>query len=141
MKYYINKTSPTDSKLKIIDNLNAYIAKNIDKSLEITINNKRTSKQNNSLHLYFSLVAKEFNNLGLDFSKIFKDEFNMIVTPDVVKENLWKTIQKAMYGSKRTRDLNVHEIDKIYDVLHNKLINYGIYVRFPNKDELMELQG
>jgi len=137
MRRFIGKNYSNDQALKIIDEINTYIAQNKGISdIEITINNKRTLKQNNALHKYFSLISEEFNNRGLDFSKTFKEDFHMIVTPDIVKENLWKPVQKAYYGTVKTRQLKKEQIDKIYDTINKKLSEkFGIYVPFPNKED------
>lgn len=136
MKFYIRKNDTNDFKLNIIDNINILMAENQGISdMEITINTKRTGKQNNGLHLYFDLVAQAFNESGLDFTMFFKKEWSIIVTPDIVKENIWKPLQKIMFGTTRTRDLKKQsEIDAIYDVTNKKLSEFGISVEFPNKD-------
>lgn len=105
---------------------------------EITINNKRSLAQNNALHLYYSLLSDEFNNQGLDFEKIFKNPVAIIITPEIIKECMWKPLQKAMFGTKSTTKLSKQkQIDMIYDVLNKKLSeSFGIHIPFPNKEDL-----
>lgn len=97
-------------------------------------------KQNNSLHKYFELVSEALNNQGLDFTKIFTNPVAIMITPELVKECMWRPIQKSMFKKLSTTTLEKQqEIDKIYDVM-NKFLGekFGVYVEFPNKEKLKE---
>lgn len=104
--------------------------------VEIVVNNKRTLRQNNALHKYFELLSVELNNQGLDFTHVFKNPVAIMITPEIVKECIWKPIQKAMFKTKSTTKLSKQEqIDKIYDVINKKLSEeFGIYVEFPSEE-------
>ena len=65
-------------------------------------------------------------------------EGEMFGNPFVIKEFMWKKIQKTMFGKDSTTKLKkTEEIEKIYDVI-NKLLSekFGIYIPFPNKEEV-----
>jgi len=137
MKFKINKNATNEHKLDLVDNINKCIAENQDVSdMEITINTKRTLQENSALHKYYDLLSEEFNNVGLDFQTFFTKPDNLIITPVVIKEFIWRPVQKAMFGKKSTKELTkTGEINKIYDVINKKLSNWGIYVPFPDKKD------
>jgi len=137
IKFQFYKTDTEKQRNIKLDYFYEMFNKMLEKGdLEITLNNKRSLKQNNSLHLYYELLAKEFNNAGLDFKQIFDNPVDIIITPLIVKECLWKPIQTAMFGTKSTTKLSKQEqIDKIYDVINKKVSEFGIYVPFPNKED------
>jgi len=138
IKFQFYKTDTEKQRNVKLDYFHEVFTKMLEKGdVEITINNKRTSQQNKALHQYFKLLSEEFNNAGLDFKQIFDNPVDIIITPLIVKECLWKPIQTAMFGIKSTTKLSKQEqIDKIYDVINKKVSEFGIYVPFPNKEEL-----
>ena len=85
----------------------------------------RTPLQNDSLHLYFRHVAQALNESGNGFVKtvrVMREGFEMEWTETLVKEVLWKEIQKTMYKKVSTTQLSKHEeIDMIHDVLNRFL--------------------
>lgn len=101
---------------------------------------KRTLKQNAALHLWFTMLADELNIAGLDVMKTMKQDFEIPWTPILVKEIIWKEIQKALYDKKSTTELlKKEEIDIIYNVINRELsrIHKGLNVpEFPNKEQL-----
>lgn len=135
MKIIFYKKDTENQRNKKLNYFHEIFNKNlINNDFEIIINNKRTLKQNSSLHLYFEMVSKELNEAGLDFQKIFKNPTAIIITPLIVKECMWRPIQKAMFNTKSTTKLSkTKQIEMIYDVLNKKLSEFGIYVQFPNK--------
>ena len=54
---------------------------------------KRTLKQNNALHKFYSLLSDELNTAGLDMVAVLKEGADIPWTPDNVKERLWKPVQ------------------------------------------------
>ena len=97
---------------------------------------QRTSQQNRSLHLYFTLLADELNSAGYDMRKTLQDSIDIPWSPSSVKSFLWKPVQEAMLEKESTTELTTKEIDRIYDVI-NKAIGErtGVHVPFPSKDE------
>ena len=96
---------------------------------------QRTSQQNKSLHLYFTLLADELNAAGYDMRRTLKPGVDIPWTPELVKQYLWKGIQEAMLGSDSTRGLTTKEIDQVYDVLNKHLgETTGVHVAFPTKE-------
>ena len=97
----------------------------------------RSNQQNSALHLYFNLLAEELNQHGLDMKHFLKVDISW--SGLMVKELLWKPLQKVYLGEKSTTKLKTEDIDKIYDIL-NKVIsersNGNIQVAFPSIEEL-----
>lgn len=99
----------------------------------------RSKKQNRALHLYLTLLSTELNLKGFDMKKIIKTDISW--TPYSAKENLWKPIQKAMFGKKSTVQLNTFEINEIYDNLNRTIIELTtgeVQIPFPCLDELFK---
>lgn len=91
---------------------------------------KRTSKQNNSIHLLFEEIARELNNSGIDMRVLIKN-LQVSHTKKSVK-GIWKAICEAKYGKKSTTELTSKEIDEVYDEFNRLLSEFGIHVAFPS---------
>ena len=98
---------------------------------------QRTLKQNNALHLYFTLLADEMNTAGYDMKKVIRQEVDIPWNLYSIKEYLWRPVQEAQLGKKSTTKLTKDEIDKIYDTV-NRVIGErtGIHVPFPSIESL-----
>ncbi len=105
------------------------------------IKDKRTLKQNRALHLYFTLLANALNNAGFDMKKTIREDIDIRWSGKMVKELLWRPIQKVHLRKYSTARLKKDDIDKIYDIL-NKVIGErtGVFVEFPNEDYLVEYE-
>lgn len=96
---------------------------------------KRTIRQNKALHLFFRLLADEFNEHGLDQRKVLKETIDIPWTEKAVKEQIWKPIQKALLGIESTTDLERQEVDKVWDVINKNIgEKFGLYIPFPSDD-------
>jgi hypothetical protein len=106
--------------------------------IEIKVNTKknRTLTQNAALHVYYRNLADALNDAGMDVRKTLKPSFYMMWTPNLVKELLWKPIQEALTGQKSTTKIERADPSKVYDVLHNKLTDWGIDVPFPSVESI-----
>lgn len=87
---------------------------------EITITIKqgaRTNTQNNSLHLFCGHQAILLNDQGLDQVKVIeqmRDGVELEWSKHTVKDNLWRPLQKAMFGKDSTTKINTVEPSLIY---------------------------
>lgn len=97
---------------------------------------QRTLKQNKSLHKYFSLLAEELNNAGLDMKHVLTVDIPW--TPENIKEWIWKPVQKAQLVKESTTELTTAEVNKVYETV-NRLMGdkFGIHVPFPSDEESM----
>ena len=97
---------------------------------------QRTDSQNSAMHVFFKQLAEALNDAGLGMREVMKPAYFMDWTAYSVKEHLWRSIQRKLYGKESTRDLNkVEEITKIHAVLMRELgeKHHVEYIPFPSK--------
>lgn len=96
-----------------------------------------TSRQQRSLHLYFSLLATELNAAGLNVQLVLEKKMDIDWTPELVKNILWRPAQIAILQKYSTTKLHkIEEIDKVYDHLTRHLGTlFGVSVPFPHFDK------
>ena len=127
-----------DHKFRYNEDLMKFDGKDALISIE-SYKQHRSNAQNRSLHLYFNILAEELNAHGLDMKSFLKVEINW--NGLMVKELLWKPLQKIQLGEKSTTKLKTDDLNKIYDVL-NKVISDrsggNIQVAFPCVEELFK---
>ena len=82
--------------------------------------NTRSSAQNRALHLFFTQVANQLNEIGIPF--VYKElkgiEIETTWTAELFKEMTWKPLQKVMFGVESTTKLKRDQIDPIFDVIN-----------------------
>ena len=96
---------------------------------------KRTSTQNNALHLGCKLIADALNNAGLDMRKVLKPEVEIPWTTLSVKDHLFRPVMKAMTSKESTTELaKLGEIEGVWDTVMRFLgQNHGLdYIPFPS---------
>jgi len=96
---------------------------------------QRTIQQNKAMHVDFKLICDALNDAGLDQRKVLKPSISIPWTEHAVKEQLWKPIQKALYGKESTTELDkLKEIEHVHDVLMRHLgEKFEIeYIDFPS---------
>lgn len=105
--------------------------------------NTRTTKQNSALHLLFTIVSSQLNEMGVDFQYfgLKGQTLSMRHTPHLVKEMVWKPIQKALFDIDSTTKINTEQINEIVDVLAKFFGDKGIVIEFPSRETLENLIG
>lgn len=107
--------------------------------METNKDTTRTEQQSRALHLYFDLLAKEFQKEGITMTTILqKFIVDTPATKTTIKELMWKPLQMAILEKGSTTQLSKNEeIDLIYDSM-NKFTSetFGISVPFPNEEKL-----
>lgn len=101
----------------------------------------RTPIQNNSIHKYLELVARELENGGHTMQDVVKVITRVEITPtkENVKEIIWREIQKALFGKKSTTELSTAEVSKVYEVMAMFLAReFGISLPFPSEENTEE---
>jgi len=81
----------------------------ITTNIKIMATDKRTLKQNKSLHKYCELLADALNDAGLDMKKVLRPTIDIPWTKTSVKEHLWKPIQEAMLSKESTTEMQTNE--------------------------------
>lgn len=76
------------------------------------VDQTRTQRQNNSLHLWLSQIEEHCNNLGLTTDCLFKNPGELPITRHMLKDFLRMT-GNMMFGKKSTTELTKSEIDKV----------------------------
>lgn len=99
----------------------------------------RSSLLNSALHLYFTLICDQLNELGLEFNYtgIRGLDFSVRYTPHIVKELIWKPIQIALFDIESTTKVNSKEINEIIDILSKFFGDRGVVIEFPSFESLM----
>ena len=110
---------------------------------EVTIDikkhkNTRTQRQNRAMHKLFREISQQMNEQGLTLQQVLRSDVETMMTPKLVKEVIWRPVQKAMYGKESTTQLTTDEVDKVFDVINKHLGKHGIHVPFPSIETLME---
>ena len=94
----------------------------------------RTLTQNASLHKFCSMLAQAMNEAGFDFRVFIKEGYPVPFTEELVKEYIWKPIQKAVTGHESTTKPEPKQYSEVYDVLNVKLADHGLYVPWPCRE-------
>lgn len=106
------------------------------------ITKKRTLQQNRALHLFFKMLSDNFNDLGMTF--VYRGlkgiELETPYTETLIKETLWKPIQKALFDIESTTELTTEMINKILETLNKFFGEKGIQVNFPSQFDLLVKQ-
>ena len=104
------------------------------------VSQTRTSIQNRSLHLFFTQVANELNDLGIPFvyHGLRGQELEMQWTGELFKNMTWKPIQEALFGTNSTTKLKREQIDPIFEVINKFFSDRGVEISFPNKFDFYE---
>jgi len=99
---------------------------------------KRTLRQNASLHLFYELLATELNSSGLDMKKVLKPTIDIPWTQENVKNHLWRPIQEAMLNKESTTELTTKEVSQVYEVLNRHLgEKLKVHVPFPSDEQTL----
>lgn len=97
----------------------------------------RTPSQNSAIHLYFRMVAEALNDAGKDMETVL--QLKTIDVPwneAMVKEVLWKAVQRSMEKGEHTSDLETTDITEIYETLNRWMgAKLGVSVEFPHNEE------
>ena len=121
-----------------------FLKKNIGKTLVImteeefkkATNGLRSEEQSNAMFLWFSWIEKETENRGITWNQLVGKTHQLKITKQGLHD-MWKQLQKALYGTKSTKQLKkTKEIDTIIEHFVDLFGLVGMEVPpFPNDDE------
>jgi len=99
----------------------------------------RSDSQNRALHLFFTIISSQLNEMGLEFKYLgLKGQIlETRYTPDLIKNYVWRPIQEIMFDIKSTRKINTKQINDIIDVLAKFFAERGVLIEFPSIETLM----
>jgi len=94
----------------------------------------RTALQNRSIHMYFKLLAYELNEAGFDVMKTMRHDVPIPWNEHLIKELIWRKVQKVMTDKRSTTKLDTGEISQIYETINRLLAQTtGVSVPFPDR--------
>ena len=98
---------------------------------------QRSVPQNRALHLFYDWIAEMLNDAGLDMRKTLREDIEISWTPLMVKEYLWRPVQKIKLQKKSTTELTTVEIDIVAEdlirYLNTKFPGLDLSVEFPSR--------
>ena len=112
------------------------------KTIDLIIKrNTRSTKQNSALHLLFTVLSSQLNEMGLEFRYLGLSGqiLEMRYTPELVKNHVWRPIQESLFDIKSTTKINTIQINEIVDVLIRFFGERGIVIEFPSKEQIDNL--
>ena len=103
----------------------------------------RSGSQNSALHLFFTIICEQLNEIGLEFHYfgVKGQELTCRYTPHVVKEFFWRPTQIALFDIKSTTKINTAHINEITDVVVKFFGEKGVIIDFPSVEGLMNKKG
>ena len=104
------------------------------------IRKTRSNLENRALHLYFTHVAIALLEVGINYhytDVITGEVMEIPFTGELVKDWIWRPLQKTMFKVESTTKLTNSMINDILDVLSLWLGEKNKLVKFPNKMDLL----
>ncbi len=97
-----------------------------------------------SLHVYCTKLAGALNDAGYDFKKFLEvSQYKLDVpfTKDLVKDQLWRTVQIAQTSKKSTTEITPYEAIRIYEIVNNRVAELtGVSVEWPCEENRREIK-
>ena len=137
--------SAVNKQVIIIDNEIArrHAISQIENNTDLTVTiertkRKRTTSQNAAIHKYFTLLADQLNDAGLDMRKVLTKRPDIPWSGETVKIHIWREVQTAMGLGESTAALNSDQVTMVYEVVARFLSErFGVFVPFPSDDKLI----
>lgn len=107
--------------------------------MQTTNEKQRSQLQNNSLHLWLTLVASALNEQGLDVRQVLAKSKRQDIpwTMAACKEHLWKPVQLAYNGKNSTTKASTTDYSVISDILNRTFgEQFGVYVPWPDRNRV-----
>ena len=102
----------------------------------IKAGSKRTNPQNAALHVYLDQLAKRLNDAGLDMQQTLSEALDIPWNSLLVKELIWKKVQKAIIDEDSTTKANRTDYTLIYETINRHTAStWGISIPWPTKED------
>jgi len=88
-------------------------------------------KQSAALHVFLRLIAKELNQAGFSVHNFFKEGVEIPFSDELVKEHIWRPVQRAITGKDSSQSLTTVETQKIAEYVNLALAERGVHVPWP----------
>ncbi len=90
------------------------------------------------LRIYFDIIAEALNDAGHDMRVILKPKAVQVWwDKDLIKNFLWRPVQKKQVHKISTKELLTWEIDEVYDTVNRHLGKHIDTVMFPSVEEII----
>ena len=136
MKYDLS--IPKDKEL-----FKKYYDKLISKGCQVELKEvkvTRSQRQNRSLHLLFSMISNELNELGMEFQYfgVKGQVLSTRYTAHIVKNHFYRPIQIALFDIQSTTKVNTQQINETFDVIAKFFAEKGIELFFPSIESMTD---
>lgn len=100
----------------------------------------RSGKQNRALHVFFTIISNELNELGMEFqyTGLKGSTLSTRYTPNLVKEFFWRPVQIALFNIQSTTKIDTQQINEVNDVIVKFFAERGVELYFPSIESLMD---
>jgi hypothetical protein len=106
--------------------------------IQVKPEKQRTDAQNRALHLYFTQLAQELTDHGLDMRKTLKPDVDIPWSGKTVKEFIWRPVMKAQLNKESTTEMTTADIDQVFDTITRHLgEKFGITLSFPSIETII----
>lgn len=119
-----------------IESLRAQFKEHKYLRVDVKTGKQRSDKQRKALQVYCRQVADVLNDRGITFTMFFKPGFEMPWSMDIVKDEVWRPVQIALFAKESTTKPHTGEYQKVFEPINRKLSEFGIHVPWPSKDSL-----
>ncbi len=94
-----------------------------------------TPQQKKSIHLYFRQLAIALNEGGYSVPVVLRESVDIDWNITLVKEIIWRTVQRKQTGKESTKDITKEELDNTFEEI-NRFIGekFGVHVPFPSEE-------
>ncbi len=128
-----------NSDMKLENALEA-IRASYNEHKHITIKTKtgkqRTNLQNAALHKYCDMLASSLNESGFDMHMVLSSDVEVPWNKDLVKELIWRPVQKAQTQESSTTKAERADYSKVYDTINRYISGrFGVHVPWPEKKD------
>lgn len=106
--------------------------------VEIVEKRVRTGQQRKAIELFCKMLAERLNETGMDMVRALKvlrksPEISIPWTQELVKDNLWRPVQRALFDIESTAKLETMQVRQVENVLNKNLADkLGVSVEFPD---------
>lgn len=103
------------------------------------VSKSRSLQQNKALHKFFTIVADQLNEMGMEFTYngIKGKEISTRYNAHIIKNFLWRPLQIALFDIESTTKINTTQMNEIIDVISKYFAERGVSIEFPSIETLI----
>jgi len=116
-----------------IDYLRSQFKKHKHLRTDTKTGKQRSDKQRKALQVYCKQVSEVLNEKGITFNMFFKQGIDVKWTMDIVKDEVWRPVQRVYFNEESTTKPLRGQYQEIFEPINLKLSEFGIHVPWPTK--------